>query len=428
MPKKSDRLREIQARLKEAGYRLVEFEPRVRDSKAFTPDVLGYASNADGDLVPRVVVEVRSGSAKPDSTLPALLKAQELLGTVDHYCVIDGQWYRADRSLRSLVHVEGPAEPAHGASGLLTDVSLAASLLLDRLWIDSDNARGFVAREDEFVAMNALFEDTTLQGIQTASGDFVAVPPDVLWQARRRAVSEFATRGRMDGDFTTDPLIADAIATLVASRLGGIVLDPFCGTGNFLWAALEQALQIEALTEFRGKDINETAARLARAVATTAPLPTSIETGDSLSNDLPQANVVVTAPPFGGRLSESHELMDGSRTREMELVAVDRCLERLRPGGRAAFLLAAGVTFKQSAEGYRRFLANNYRVGALVGLPSGAYFQAGIRTVLLVIDRAAPGETFVAQLGDDWRTQLAAQGGGALRAALSHLDGGIDGD
>ncbi|PJK23866.1 hypothetical protein CSX11_03315 [Mycobacterium goodii] len=364
---------------------------------------------------------------KPESALPALMKAQELLGTVDHYCLVDDRWYRADRSLRSLEQVEGPAEPAHGASGFLTDVSLATSLILDRLWIDSDHSRGFLADNDTFVSLDALFAATAIPGIQTTGGDFIAVAPDVLWQAQRSAVSAFATRGRLDGDFTTDPLIADAIATLVKSRLGGVVLDPFCGTGNFLWAALDQARQLDALTEFFGRDINQAAARLARALAATAPLPTLIETGDSLSAVLPEADVVITAPPFGGRLSEPLEMMDGSRTRELELAAIDRCLEQLRPGGRAGFLLSASVTFKRSAEGYRRYLANNFRIAALIGLPSGAYFQAGIRTVLLVIDRAAPGETFVAQLGDDWRTQLAS-GGGVLHAVLQHLDGDIGGE
>ncbi|WP_133120780.1 HsdM family class I SAM-dependent methyltransferase [Mycolicibacterium goodii] len=427
MPKKSDRLRLIRARLKEAGYRLVELEPRVGDKKAFRPDVLAYASNADGDLVPWAVVEAKRGLVKPESALPALMKAQELLGTVDHYCLVDDRWYRADRSLRSLEQVEGPAEPAHGASGFLTDVSLATSLILDRLWIDSDHSRGFLADNDTFVSLDALFAATAIPGIQTTGGDFIAVAPDVLWQAQRSAVSAFATRGRLDGDFTTDPLIADAIATLVKSRLGGVVLDPFCGTGNFLWAALDQARQLDALTEFFGRDINQAAARLARALAATAPLPTLIETGDSLSAVLPEADVVITAPPFGGRLSEPLEMMDGSRTRELELAAIDRCLEQLRPGGRAGFLLSASVTFKRSAEGYRRYLANNFRIAALIGLPSGAYFQAGIRTVLLVIDRAAPGETFVAQLGDDWRTQLAS-GGGVLHAVLQHLDGDIGGE
>jgi hypothetical protein len=427
VPKKSERLHHIQARLREAGDRRVELEPRVDGKAGFRPDVLAYASNADGDLVPRVVVEVKAGLAKPESTLPTLLKAQELLGTVDHYCVINDEWYRADRSLRSLDRVEGPAEPAYGASGFLTDVSLAASLILDRLWFEADSGHGFVGRNDDSVPMEALFAETAMPGIETAGGDFIAVPPDVLWQARRRAVSAFSTRGRLDGDFTTDPLIADAIAVLVTPRLGGVVLDPFCGTGNFLWAALDQARQLDAMTKFYGQDINRTAAALAGAIAATAPLPTSIENGDSFFTDLPQADVVISAPPFGTRNSEPYELMDGTPTREYELAAVDVGLRQLRTGGRAAFLLSAGVTFKRVAESYRRFLANNFRIGALVGLPSGAYSHAGIRTVLLVIDRDTPRETFVAQLGDDWRTQL-APAGGALNAVLRHLDDDIDGE
>ncbi|MCZ7424104.1 hypothetical protein O7607_30415 [Micromonospora sp. WMMA1949] len=42
--------------------------------------------------------------------------------------------------------------------------------------------------------------------------------------------------------------------------------------------------------------------------------------------------------------------------------------------------------------------------------------------MLLVIDRAEPGETFVAQLGDDWAAQL-SETGAAMNAALEHLDG-----
>lgn len=421
MAKKKDRLSVIRTRLKDVGYRLVELEPRVDGKARFRPDVLAYASNADGDLVPRAVVEVRAAQVEPESTLPALLKAQELLGTVDHYCVINDVWYRADRSLRALEHVDGPSEPAYGASGFLTDVSLAESLILDRLWSDADRARGSANLQNDFAPMEALFAETAMPGIATTGGDFVAVLPDVLWQARRRALSSFAARGPLRIGMTTDPLIADTIAVLIRRRLGGVVLDPFCGTGGFVWAALEQARQLDGSAEFYGQDINGAAVDLARAIAAAAPLPASIEAGDSLSTDLPDADVVISAPPFGIRMSEPYELMDGTLTREFELAAIDRCLQQLRTGGRAVLLVSAGITFKQSAEGYRHFLANNFRIGSLVGLPSGIWAQTAIRTVLLVVDRAAPRETLVAQLGDDWRTQL-VPGGGVLDAILQHVD------
>jgi hypothetical protein len=41
----------------------------------------------------------------------------------------------------------------------------------------------------------------------------------------------------------------------------------------------------------------------------------------------------------------------------------------------------------------------------------------------MVVDRAEPGETFVAQFGEDWEAQLAPEST-ALEAALQHLDPG----
>ena len=45
--------------------------------------------------------------------------------------------------------------------------------------------------------------------------------------------------------------------------------------------------------------------------------------------------------------------------------------------------------------------------------------------MLLVIDRAKPGKTFVAQLGENWATQL-SPGGAGMMAATAHLDGDPD--
>lgn len=421
MPKRGNRRVQIRAQLKEAGLRLVDFEPRVGNVSRFRPDVLGYASNLDGDLVPWAVVEVKEGKTNPAAALPSLLKARELFGTVDHYCVINGDWYRADATLRSLTPVDGPTAPPHGSGGFIADESLATSLMVDRLWFEAEKARTVGGRSDDFIPPYDLFADTAMPGIETATGEFVAVLPKVLQYARRRALAEFTTRGRRDGEYTSAPVIADAVAFLVRQKLGGIVLDPFCGTGNFLWAIMDHASQLANQTQFVGQDINEKVAGLARVVSSTAPLPTTITVGDSLTSDLPLADVIIAAPPLGLRLLEPYVLEDGSTTRDLEIAAIDRSLQYLRAGGRAVFLLSADITFKASAEAYRQFLANEFRIGALVGLPAGAIAYAGFRTVLLVIDREKPGTTFVAQLGEDWQTQFSA-GGAALNAALQHLD------
>jgi type I restriction-modification system DNA methylase subunit len=84
--------------------------------------------------------------------------------------------------------------------------------------------------------------------------------------------------------------------------------------------------------------------------------------------------------------------------------------------------LPVGITFRATGERYRHFLATQFRVGAILGLPSGAVTGTGIRSILMVIDNAAPTDTFVAQLGEDLESQV-APGGAVLDAALAHIDG-----
>lgn len=414
---------QIRAALEAAGYQLIQFEPRLEGSSKYRPDVLALASNGDGDLVPWLVVEVKKGSMKtPELALPALMQAHELLGTVEHYAVINGQWFRADRSLRSFEPVDGPQRPANGSNGSLADPALATSLLIDKLWFESDKARAGGVRPDFFFPSVDVIAETGLPGIETPRGGFVPVRPDVPWKARRRALAEFAARSRFGSEQASDPVIAEAVSLLDGSKLEGAVLDPFCGTGSFLWAVMDRAVEQGTRSEFIGRDIDVNLAGLAAEIARTAPMLAFVEAGDAFRSELPEADVIVTAPPFGGRLPERWTLLNGASTSELEVAVVDLCLRQLRPGGRAVFQLPAGFTFRHSSASYRQFLASEYRVAALIGLPPGSTPGTSIRTVLLVIDRAEPGDTFVAQLGEDWRTQLNVDGA-AMQAALQHIDG-----
>ncbi|TCI97398.1 N-6 DNA methylase [Aeromicrobium sp. IC_218] len=415
---------DLRAVLQGAGYRVIELERKLAGASNHRADAVAYASNADGDLVPWLVVEAKRGkTATPEMALPQLLTAREHLGTVEHYALINGEWFRADRSLRSFERVDGPLPPTHGDYGVLADVATATSLYMDRLWFEASKARGNGPRVDLFFPSAKILEETARPGIQTAGGEFVPVRDDVLWQARRRALSAFALRGPQGGAHTTAPVIADAVARLLGSKLVGTVLDPFCGTGNFLWSAMDRAAEFDAPVEFVGQEINVELAELAEQIGRTAPMLTTITAGDSFASDfLPAADAIVTAPPFGPQMRHDWTLLDGSPAREIETAAVDLCLRQLRPGARAVCLLPGGFTSKKSLEFYRRFLARDFRVGALIGLPAGAVEGTNLRAVLLVVDRAESGETFVAQLGDDWSAQLSATGA-AMNAALAHLDG-----
>jgi type I restriction-modification system DNA methylase subunit len=250
-----------------------------------------------------------------------------------------------------------------------------------------------------------------------------AASKEVLWEACRRAAVDFARRGREAGVFTSHPAVANAVAALAAAKLERDVLDPFCGTGSFLWEAVDHARENgQRLNTVFGCDKSDRIVGLARSIGSVSPIPVEITQADAFTAELPPSTCVVSAPPLGLRTSQPYELLGGSRTHDGEYAAVDRILHLLTDGGRAVMHVGAGFTFRADGERFRRYVADHFRVSAVIGCPQGAVPGSSIRSVLLVIDRSQPGDTFIAQLGEDWETQL-GPGGAALDAALEHIDG-----
>lgn len=94
----------VREALQQVGFEFIQIEPRLpKITTSFRPDVLAWAANTEGSLVPWAIVEVKRDQPKPPSevTLSALAKSRDLLGTVDHYVVVNGSWYRADAGLRA---------------------------------------------------------------------------------------------------------------------------------------------------------------------------------------------------------------------------------------------------------------------------------------------------------------------------------------
>ncbi|MEU8803232.1 N-6 DNA methylase [Spirillospora sp. NPDC048819] len=419
------RNKSIRDALVAAGYEFVQFEPKIPGTRDLRPDAVAWAANSQGTLVPWAVVEVKASSAviRPEAGLSALARARDMLGTVDHYVVVNGtEWYRTDAGIQRLTAVDGPAPPPHGGEGEITDVDLVTTMLADELWKAAARSRdkGRPTVDSDFSPDIVL----GLNNLRTVTGSLVPVNEETLWQARRQAVIQFERRGREAGLFTSHKAVAQAVAQLAGSNLTRDLLDPFCGAGSFLWEAIDYAQkQGIGLYTVLGCDINQRMADVARSIGSVSPVPVEIVTADAfLNEDLPLSTCVVSAPPLGLRMQEDRELLDGSTTRDGDVVALDRIVQLLVDGGRAVLHLPAGITFRRNAERYRRFLATRYRVAAILGLPAGAVHGTGIRSVLMVIDNTAPTDTFIAQLGEDWESQL-APGGAALEAALTHING-----
>lgn len=417
--------------LRQVGYEFIQLDAKMPQiSASFRPDVLAWAANAEGKLVPWAVVEVKRSrkDQPPEIVLSALAKSRDLLGTVDHYAVINGKWYRADTGLRTITFVDGPEAPPYGGHGELDDVDLATALVTDRLWRWADQQRRAGRPEADYFYSSVPLElgpfHTEAKPEETSDlTDWFPASNEVLWEARRRAAVDFARRGREAGIFTSHPVIASAVAELSVAKLEQDVLDPFCGTGSFLWEAIDHAREHGCLpSRALGYDVSDRMVELARSIGSASPVPVEITRADAFTADLPRSGCVVSAPPLDLRISQAYELLDGTKTLDGEYAAVDRILRVLADRGRAVLQVSQSFTFKADGERFRRYIADHFRVAAVIGCPSGAVPGSSARTVLLVIDNAEPGPTFVAQLGQDWETQLAPEGA-ALEAALEHIDG-----
>ena len=220
----------VKQALERAGYAFVQTEPhRLAASSSFQPDILAWAADEYGKLVPWAVVEIKNRPNKlpPQIALPQLVMSRDILGTVDHYVVMHGDWYQADDGLRNVTPVAGPAPPQFGAKGELDDVDLATALFTEQLWRWAQVQRRQGRSADEY----GLAPELNVDGVATPSGTVLPASREVLWEARRRALVDFARRGREAGIYTSHPVIAKAVAHLAGNKLDSQVLDPFLRNG-----------------------------------------------------------------------------------------------------------------------------------------------------------------------------------------------------
>ncbi|MFJ6215315.1 N-6 DNA methylase [Streptomyces sp. NPDC092296] len=185
------------------------------------------------------------------------------------------------------------------------------------------------------------------------------------------------------------------------------VLDPACGTGTLLSAALRRTAAGQRPAALLGQETDATAAALAAVRlafeqrALTDPGPAAqIRVGDTLRADaFPAARVdaVVCNPPFNER-DWGHDTLGwddrwayGLPPRnESELAWVQHALARLRPGGTAVLLMPPAAAARRAGRRIRSALLQRGALRAVVALPPGAAPPHGVALHLWVLRN--PGE------------------------------------
>ena len=198
---------------------------------------------------------------------------------------------------------------------------------------------------------------------------------------RRPAGGRPVEKKRLWGQYFTPPEVAGFVleaARIALGRNPETLVDPACGDGVFLEAALDAGL-VDARGAF-GIEIDPRhalaagrlglGANLACADGLADPLPPALEHARGCGFDL-----VVGNPPFGG---------GGGRGR-LELRFAGRFAALARPGGAGAVILPSGVFANASAQRLRDSLLEEITPTAVVELPPGTFRRAGATAATCVL-------------------------------------------
>ena len=209
------------------------------------------------------------------------------------------------------------------------------------------------------------------------------------------------------GEFYTPRAITELLTGLTDPKINEKVLDPACGTGGFLTAALEHlkakagaVAEREALQHnVMGWEYKPLPYLLGNTnlILHDINLP-NIRFDDSLAKPLTEyrekdrVNVILTNPPFGGVVSNNNEnnFPQTYRTRESADLFLILMIHLLKAGGRAAIVLPDGsLTGDGVKERIRKKLLEDCNLHTIIRLPNSVFQPyASVATNLLFFTKS----------------------------------------
>jgi len=246
---------------------------------------------------------------------------------------------------------------------------------------------------------------------------------------------------KKEGQFFTPRPVVDMVVKMLNPKASEFVIDPACGSAGFLlhsvmWVAggmisgkpLPESARNFAQNKIYGIDFAKKAVKIAKAINlivgdgkshvykdnSLAPHTWSDETKSGLKGRLLRFpndskrdkenqdkflffdfNVLMTNPPFAGTVKERDILRlyklaekNGRWVNKIgrHILFLERSLQFIRPGGRMAIVLPQGLLNNTNAEYIRRFIIDEARILAVVGLHVNTFKpHTGTKTSVLFL-------------------------------------------
>jgi type I restriction enzyme M protein len=221
-------------------------------------------------------------------------------------------------------------------------------------------------------------------------------------------LKELQSAGK-SGEFYTPRAITEFICEIINPQLGERVLDPSCGTGGYLTAAVEhlrkQAKNVEDIESIATNIIGWEYKPLPYLLATTNLILHDIEVPnisfrDSLDQPLSayteknRVNAILANPPFGGIVANNNEknFPQNYRTKESADLFLILMIHLLKKGGRAGIVLPDGsLTGGGIKQRVRQKLLEDCNLHTIIRLPNSVFQPyATVATNLLFFTKGEP--------------------------------------
>ena len=206
--------------------------------------------------------------------------------------------------------------------------------------------------------------------------------------------------------FTPRPLI-ECMVNCIQPQAGEIVQDPAAGTGGFqvqadrfiklhtddLFDLSEKQQDFQRKQAFQAVELVPDTHRLLLMNAMLHGIESNMILGDTLSptgSRLPQADVILTNPPFGTKRGGGRPTRDDFTfvTGNKQLAFLQHIYRGLKPGGRAAVVLPDNVLFEEgTGTRIRADLMDKCNLHTILRLPTGIFYAQGVKTNVLFFTR-----------------------------------------
>lgn len=221
-------------------------------------------------------------------------------------------------------------------------------------------------------------------------------------------LSELQSAGTL-GEFYTPRAVTDFMTEMVNPLHGERMLDPACGTGGFLTAAIEH-LKASATTGAQHDEIGKNVQGWEYK-----PLPYMLANTNLILHDITSPNIrysdslqrplteytpkdrvdfILANPPFGGVVSNNNEnnFPQTYRTKESADLFLILMIHLLKVGGRAAIVLPDGsLTGDGVKQRIRKKLLEDCNLHTIVRLPNSVFQPyASVATNLLFFTKGEP--------------------------------------